>query len=245
MVFKNFLPRFPKKGGTAALWLALLASCIHKKYETPSRKTPSSRTRCFSIGPYAISNAAVTKSRAFRLTRLMNTYESSEYLAKAKLAVADSWYPRRRRHGMAQAEAEYKDFIFFYPDMEESAEAQSAFAISTTSRWTRPTGIRCRLCGRKPNAARCWFVIRTANLRRRPHRAADIQESLAEHEYVVGIFYWRREMNPAAANRLNALVDQYPLYSKSGEAYMKRAIPIEDGSAVPQAGGRDVLPRGA
>ena len=46
----------------------------------------------------------------------------------------------------------------------------------------------------------------------------DIQESLAEHEYVVGNFYWRREMNPAAANRLNALVDQYPLYSKSGEA---------------------------
>jgi outer membrane protein assembly factor BamD len=46
----------------------------------------------------------------------------------------------------------------------------------------------------------------------------DIQESLAEHEYVVGNFYWKREMNPAAANRLNALVDQYPLYSKAGEA---------------------------
>jgi len=46
----------------------------------------------------------------------------------------------------------------------------------------------------------------------------DIQESEAEHEYVVGNFYWRREMNPAAANRLHSLVDQYPLYSKAGEA---------------------------
>ncbi|MBV9759612.1 MAG: outer membrane protein assembly factor BamD, partial [Acidobacteriaceae bacterium] len=37
-------------------------------------------------------------------------------------------------------------------------------------------------------------------------------------EFVVGNFYWKREMNPAAANRLNALVDQYPLYSNAGEA---------------------------
>jgi len=49
-------------------------------------------------------------------------------------------------------------------------------------------------------------------------RLRNIQESLAAHEFVVGNFYWRREMNPAAANRLNALVDQYPLYSNSGEA---------------------------
>jgi outer membrane protein assembly factor BamD len=46
----------------------------------------------------------------------------------------------------------------------------------------------------------------------------NIQESLAEHEFVVGNFYWKREMNPAAANRLNALVDQYPLYSRADEA---------------------------
>jgi outer membrane protein assembly factor BamD len=34
----------------------------------------------------------------------------------------------------------------------------------------------------------------------------------------VGNFYWKRDMNPAAANRLHALVDQYPLYSSAGEA---------------------------
>jgi hypothetical protein len=46
----------------------------------------------------------------------------------------------------------------------------------------------------------------------------NIQESLAEHEFVVGNFYWKRDMNPAAANRLNAMVDQFPLYSGAGEA---------------------------
>ena len=49
-------------------------------------------------------------------------------------------------------------------------------------------------------------------------RLRNIQESLAEHEFVVGNFYYKREMNPAAANRLDALVTQYPLYSKADEA---------------------------
>ena len=54
----------------------------------------------------------------------MNTYDTSEYLAKAKLAIADAWYREGGAHGLAQAEAEYKDFILFYPAMEEAAEAQ-------------------------------------------------------------------------------------------------------------------------
>ncbi|MBV9268884.1 MAG: outer membrane protein assembly factor BamD, partial [Acidobacteriaceae bacterium] len=49
-------------------------------------------------------------------------------------------------------------------------------------------------------------------------RLREIQEVLADHEFEVGDFYYRREINPAAANRLNALVDQWPLYSKADDA---------------------------
>jgi outer membrane assembly lipoprotein YfiO len=58
------------------------------------------------------------------LNTLINTYPDSEYIAKAKLAVADSWYREGSSHALAQAEAEYKDFITFFPSMEESAESQ-------------------------------------------------------------------------------------------------------------------------
>src|ERR1700740_707663 len=58
------------------------------------------------------------------LNTLINTYDQSEYLAKAKLAIADSWYREGGASGLAQAEDEYKDFILFYPTMEEAAESQ-------------------------------------------------------------------------------------------------------------------------
>jgi outer membrane protein assembly factor BamD len=46
----------------------------------------------------------------------------------------------------------------------------------------------------------------------------EVQESLAAHEFAVGDFYHSRQMNPAAANRLNALADQFPLYSGTSDA---------------------------
>jgi outer membrane protein assembly factor BamD len=46
----------------------------------------------------------------------------------------------------------------------------------------------------------------------------EVQESLAAHEFAAGDYYHSRQMNPAAANRLNALVDQFPLYSGAGQA---------------------------
>ena len=46
----------------------------------------------------------------------------------------------------------------------------------------------------------------------------NIQEALAEGEFRVGAFYHKKGSNPAAANRLSRVVDQYPLYSKADEA---------------------------
>jgi len=58
------------------------------------------------------------------LNELANTYADSEYLAKAKLAIAVSWLRQGDENALAQAEAEYKDFILFYPNMKEAAELQ-------------------------------------------------------------------------------------------------------------------------
>ncbi len=216
MVHSGFLP---KRALLAGLALALLSSCLHKKYETPITKNTQQPDKVlFDQAVKDIEHGRYEVAR-ISLQTLMNTYESSEFMAKAKLAIADSWYREGGANGLAQAEAEYKDFELFYPQMEESAEAQNRVCqihykqMEKSDRdWSQALRAEdeCRqLLVQYPNSK---FAPATAQLVR------NIQESLAEHEFVVGNFYWRREMNPAAANRLNALVDQYPLYSKAGEA---------------------------
>src|ERR1700761_5333319 len=215
MVLSNILS---KRASVAALSLALLASCVHK-YETPIAKNTQQPDKVlFDQAMHDIEHGRYEVAR-ISLQTLMNTYESSEYLAKAKLAIADSWYREGGANGMAQAEAEYKDFILFYPGMEEAAEAQNRVCdihykqMDKSDRdWSQTVRAEdeCKaVLTQFPNSK---FAPQAMQ------RVRDIQESLAEHEFVVGNFYWKREMNPAAANRLNALVDQYPLFSDSGEA---------------------------
>ena len=216
MGFRSFAPR---QTVVAARALGLLTSCIHKKYETPITKNTQQPDKVlFDQAVKDIEHGRYEVAR-ISLQTLMNTYESSEYMAKAKLAIADSWYREAGSNGMAQAEAEYKDFELFYPQMEESAEAQNRICeihfrqMDKSDRdWSQTlrAETECRnLIQQYPNSK---FVPSATG------KLLKIQESLAEHEFVVGNFYWRREMNPAAANRLTALVDQYPLYSKSGES---------------------------
>ncbi len=199
--------------------VAAARCCFHKKYETPIAKNTQQPDKVlFDQAIKDIEHGRYETAR-ISLQTMMNTYESSEYMAKAKLAVADSWYREGGANGLAQAEAEYKDFQLFYPQMEEAAEAQNRICqihykeMDKSDRdWTQTVQAEseCRaLLVQYPNSK---FVPQAAQ------RLREIQESLAEHEFVVGNFYWKRDMNPAAANRLNAVVDQYPLYSKAGEA---------------------------
>ncbi|HEY3937290.1 MAG TPA: outer membrane protein assembly factor BamD [Bryobacteraceae bacterium] len=215
----SFNTLLPERALILAFTLGLLTSCVHKKYETPITKNTQQPDKVlFDQAMHDIEHGRYEVAR-ISLQTLMNTYESSEYLAKAKLAVADSWFREGGGNGMAQAEAEYKDFQLFYPNMEEAAQAQSRICdihfkeMDKSDRdelQTVRAETECRdLITQYPNSK--FVPAATQKLR-------DIQESMAEHEYVVGFFYWKREMNPAAANRLNSLVDQYPLYSKAGEA---------------------------
>src|SRR5574338_1709600 len=104
----------------------LLTSCSfrRKKYENPITKDTQQPDKV--LFDKAVKDIERGRYEVARLTlnTLMNTYDTSEYLAKAKLAIADSWMREGGPHGLAQAEAEYKDFILFYPTMEEAAEAQ-------------------------------------------------------------------------------------------------------------------------
>jgi outer membrane protein assembly factor BamD len=206
-----------------------MTSCsFHKKkYDDPITKDTKQPDKV--LFDRAIDDIEHSRYEIARITlnTLINTYDQSEFLAKAKLAVADSWFREGGAAGMAQAEAEYKDFILFYPTMEEAAESQQKICqihykeMDKVDR-DQSQAIRaedeCRtLITQFPNSK---YVDETKQLLR------NIQESIAEGEYLVGTFYMKRGDNSAAANRLGHVVEQYPLYSKAdlalwqmGQAY--------------------------
>ena len=84
---------FPKLSLTIAAALAV-SSCAfkHKKYENPiTAQTQQPDKVLFDKAVKDLEKGRYEIAR-ITLNTLINTYESSEFLAKAKLAIADAWY---------------------------------------------------------------------------------------------------------------------------------------------------------
>src|SRR6266705_5833994 len=105
--------------------LAFNVACTNKKVNNPLANVGSKQPDkvLFDRAMDAMKHNRFDVAR-ITLQTLINTYPDSEFIARAKLAVADSWYAEGGSTAMQQAEIEYKDFRTFFPNMPEAAEAQ-------------------------------------------------------------------------------------------------------------------------
>jgi outer membrane protein assembly factor BamD len=204
-----------------AATLALTTACTNKKVSNPLAKVDSKQPDkvLFDRGMDSMKHTHYDVARLDMQT-LINTYPDSEFIARAKLAVADSWYAEGDTASLAQAEQEYKDFETFFPNMPEAAEAQLKIANIHFQQMEKPDrdfthAVRAEQEYRQvilqyPDNPKVVAEAKTKLLQ--------VQEVIAEREFRVGKFYYMQPSYPAAIARLQSLVDRYPLYSKADEA---------------------------
>src|SRR5438270_521909 len=153
------------------------------------------------------------------LQTLINTYPDSEYIARAKLAVGDSWYEEVGSTALAQAELEYKDFITFFPNLPEAADAQLKIANIHYQQMEKADRDFTHAMRAEDEYRQLINQFPDSKLLPEARqRLLEVQEVLAEREFRIGHFYYIREAYPAAIARLRSVVDKYPLYSQADEA---------------------------
>jgi outer membrane protein assembly factor BamD len=177
------------------------------------------------------------------LQTMLNTYPDSEYRMRAKLAVGDSWFKEGGTAALTQAEAEYKDFITFFPNAPEAAEAQMKVADIYYQQMEKPDRdyTNAQRAEQEYRAMINMFPDSTL-VPRAKQKLRDVQEVLAERETEIGLYYDSRENFAAAIARLDTVVDTYPLYSKSdqallgiGDAYAGEAHAVQIAPHLPGA----------
>lgn len=153
------------------------------------------------------------------LQTLINTYPDSEFIARAKLAIGDSWYAEGGSAALAQAENEYRDFITFFPNMPEAAEAQMKIGDIHFKQIEKPDRDYTHAKRAEDEYRQMLLQYPDSKLADRAKtRLLEVQEILAEREYRIGRFYFLRQSYPAAIARLKTMTDTYPLYSKADDA---------------------------
>src|ERR1700761_3288267 len=150
------------------------------------------------------------------LNTLLSTYPESQYLMRAKLAIADAWYREGGSAALAQAEQEYKDFITFFPNAPEAAEAQMRVGDIYFKQMDVPDRDYTKalhaqeeyrtMLKQYPDAPKAVVTEAKQKLR-------EVQEVLATREAELGAFYATHENWPATIARYQTVADLYPQYS--------------------------------
>jgi outer membrane protein assembly factor BamD len=200
--------------------VALTIACTNKKVKNPIANIDSKQPDkvLFDRAMDALKHNRFDVAR-LTLQTLINTYPDSEFIARAKLGVADSWYVEGGSAALAQAEIEYADFKTFFPNMPEAAEAQLKIAnIHFQQMEKADRDFTHALRAEQEYRALIMQFPDSKLIPDAKLRLLEVQEVLADREFGIGRFYYLRPSYPAAMARLRSLVDRYPLYSKADEA---------------------------
>ncbi|HEY6413375.1 MAG TPA: outer membrane protein assembly factor BamD [Edaphobacter sp.] len=196
-----------------------------------SKDTKKQMRKEKKIDPQAVADAklpdrqlydkalAATKKGHFDVARLdlqtlLNTYPDSQYQMKAKLAIADSWYREGGTAALTQAESEYKDFITFFPNAPEAAEAQMRVGDIYFRQMDKPD----RDYAKAVHAQEEYRLMiqqfpESTLVPQAKQRLREVQEVLATREADIAAYYSTRENWPATIARYQTVVDTYPQFS--------------------------------
>jgi outer membrane protein assembly factor BamD len=197
----------------------LLPGCFGKKNVAPIAGTSAEPDKVLYAkaandvkhGRYSVGRLA--------LQTLINTYPDSEFLAKAKLEIAESYYKEGGTAGLKQSIVECKDFITFFPFLDEAANCQLQIAMAHYRQMEKPDRDHAEAV--QAEAEFQTFLEKYPNsplLPQAEQNLRDVQEVLAEGNFRVASFYYTRAAYRASGARLIELTNRYPLYSQADHA---------------------------
>ena len=146
--------------------------------------------------------------------------ERPTYEPLVRLALADATYYLGDDLSLIEARSKYLDFVTLYADHPRAPYAQfqagmcSVKQIYSASRDQAQTQIAIddfvEIIKRWPESAYA---------RASRQFIGKGQDGLAEHEFIVGSFYWKKRAYQAATDRFTGLLEKYPKYRHKDKVY--------------------------
>src|SRR5213080_3496106 len=170
------------------------------------------------------------------LQTLINTYPDSEFLPQAKYALAESFYRENSNSSMNQAEAEFKDYITFFPASDLADDAQLKIALTHLRRMEKPDRDRTQAqLAESELKAMIENYPDSPLLDEAKQKLRAVQEVVADGVFKIGNFYLLRKSYPAAIDRYKEIVKNYPDFSKAPEALFNLAESMRHSNNEPES----------
>jgi outer membrane protein assembly factor BamD len=190
----------------------ILISCSGKQSVKPPEKFDPEKT--FTQANEQLEDKEYEQARAGFL-EVKNRDLSKKFAPLAQLKIADS-YEKEEMYELAISE--YQKFLDSYPDNQYAPYAQYQIAMIHFNQIESPE----RGYGGAAKALKEFEKLKKM-FPRNPYRdIVDLRieqciNTIAEYEYLVGEFYYKKEAYEAAINRFEDLLKDYPDYKKEAD----------------------------
>lgn len=171
-----------------------------------------SSAEALEIGKQLLEDEKFTQARE-HLVHAFEVEPNSETGREGLLLAADALFLRGGYQSYVEAEQRYRDFLNRFPTSDQAAYAQFRLAASLAERMEKPDRDQqtARLALTEfENVRRLYPTSQFAG--QAAQRIVEVRNHLAEHEFVVGAFYYRFRTPTAAGVRFREMLEQYPDY---------------------------------
>ncbi len=224
------------KSRVVLLFLAVVIAvgCGQKSADLQDGAVPPDTTLFENGMKYLKKNQFIKARLAFQT--LINTYPDSEFTPISFLSIADSFYREGGTSNLTQAEAQFKDFIIFYPTHEMADDAQMKVAAINFRLMRAPD--------RDPTNSKKAMLELRKFLRDYPDSPLaptarevlwEVEENLAYGVRMKGDFYYKKQRFEASSKRYEEVVRDYKNFSGTDATLYSWADSLERKGSVDQA----------
>ena len=177
----------------------------------------------FEKGKGLIAKKRYEQGRKY-LSFVFETYPNDALGREALLMVADSYFKEGGTIGYTEARFRYRDYLNRYPGAPRRDYARYQFALCYDKEHETPD--------RDQTSTREALDQYLALIREFPdtayagaarERLRQLTDMLAEHEFAVGFFYYRKGASGAALGRFTALEERFPEYGARDKLFFYSA----------------------
>lgn len=217
----------------AALGLAVLAAvgCASGGAKKPDKLTTELLSQpkevLFEKGKSLIEKGKYEDGRKY-LNHVFETYPNDTMGREALLMVADSYLKQKNAKNFTEARYRYRDYLNRYPGAPKRDYARYQFALCYDLEHEKPD---------RDQTATREAIDQFRNLIREfpdsgyagagRERIRQLTDLLAEHDFGVGFFYYRKGATASALSRFTVLEQRFPDYGAKDKLYFYEAKALE------------------
>lgn len=167
---------------------------------------------------------------------LINTYPDSEHTPASFLGIGESFYHEGGTISLLQAEAQYKDFIIFYPTHEIADDAQMKIAAVNVKLMRGPGRDSTYAIKAERELKKFLQMYPESELAPTAWEFLwEVQENLAQGIQGVGDFYFSRNSHLASESRYKSVLESYPDYSRLDQTLFRLSRSLENLGRIEEA----------